>query len=585
MESEEQFVSLDIFGTLRRRKWIGIIVFCLSFAAAITVALILPSMYESTATILIEEPDVPDDLVKSTVSTFAAQRLQVIQQRVMTSQNLSSIIDRFGLYPTALQTQPRSQVIENMRSKIDLEVVSANLLGPQTPKQQQEQQNAASIAFTLAFDYTDPRIAQQVANRLTDLYLAENAQSRQEQAAGTTEFLATESQKLLADVQTLGQKLQEFKSKYSGSLPEQFAINNQILNQAQTALMENSRDLQAAVEKRSFLESQLSQVSPYAPMTAQGQPATPQAQLMSLELQYVDMTSKYGPGHPDVVRIKKQIDSLKQQLGSSGSETSGQAKLSQLQDQLAQDLQKYGEKHPEVQKLRKQIADLTSEINKAPSQTILTAPKGPPDNPVFIQLQTQLGDAEADIRGLQAQTAGLQAKVNDLEKKVLTTPAIEGEYNSLNEQYTAAVTRYQTFKDKEADAQVAQNMEQQSKGETFSVIEAPQLPEVPVSPNRKLLLAAGFVLSGMLGVAVMVGLELLDPRIYQVKHLHSVFAEVPLATVPYITTKAEIRWRWIRRFGFACGFVLVVAGSLVYVNQAVMPLDVAYTALIERVNP
>jgi uncharacterized protein involved in exopolysaccharide biosynthesis len=586
MESEEQLISLDIFGTLRRRKWVGIIVFALCFAATVTVALILPPSYESTATILIEEPDVPDDLVKATVSNFAAQRLQVIQQRVMTSQNLSAIIDRFGLYQTALQTQPRSQVIDMMRSKIDLEVVSANLLGPaQNSKQAQQQQNAASIAFTLAFDNGNPKMAQQVANRLTDLYLAENAQSRQEQAAGTTEFLATESQKLLADVQALGQKLQDFKSKYSGSLPEQFALNNQILNQAQTALMENQRDLQMAVEKRSFLESQLSQINPYAPMTSQGQPATPQAQLMALELQYVDMTAKYGPGHPDVVRVKKQIDSLKQQLGSSGGTTSAQQQLSQLQDQLSQALQKYGEKHPEVQKLRKQIADLQGEIDKAPSQTVLTAPKGPPDNPVYIQLQTQLGDAQADIRGLQAQTAGLQAKVDDLQKKVLLTPAIEGEYNALNEQYNAAVQRYQTFKDKEADAQVAQNMEQQSKGETFSVIEAPQLPEVPVSPNRKLILAAGFVLSGMLGLALMVGLELLDPRIYQTKHLHAVFAEVPLATVPYITTRSEVRWRWIRRFGIACGFVLAVAGSLVYVNQAVMPLDVAYTAIVQRINP
>jgi uncharacterized protein involved in exopolysaccharide biosynthesis len=585
MESEEQLISLDIFGTLRRRKWVGIIVFLLCFAASVTIALILPPLYESTATILIEEPDVPDDLVKSTVSTFAAQRLQVIQQRVMTSQNLSSIIDRFGLYKTALETQPRSQVIDGMRSKIDLEVVSANLLGPQTQKQQQQQQNAASIAFTLAFDYGDPRLAQQVANRLADLYLAENAQSRQEQAAGTTEFLATESQKLLADVQTLGQRLQDFKSKYAGSLPEQFALNNQILNQAQTALMDNRRDLQAAMEKRAFLENQLAQISPYSPMTSQGQPATPQAQLMALELQYVDLTAKYGPTHPDVVRVKKQIDSLKQELGTGGGDTSAQAQLSQLQGQLSEALQRYGEKHPTVQKLRKQIADLQGEMAKAPSQTVLTAPKGPPDNPVFIQLQTQLGDAEADMRGLQAQTSALQAKVDDLEKKVLQTPAIEGEYNSLTEQYNAAVQRYQTFKDKEADAQVAQNMEQQSKGETFSVIEAPQLPEVPVSPNRKLILAGGFVLSGMLGVALMVALELLDPRIYQVKHLHSVFAEVPLATVPYITTQTEVRWRWIRRLGIASGFVLVVAGSLAYVNQAVMPLDVAYTAIVQRINP
>jgi len=585
MDSQEQFVSLDIFGTLRRRKWIGIIVFILCFGASVVVALTLPPMYQSTATILIEEPDVPDDLVKSTVSTFAAQRLQLIQQRVMTSQNLSAIIDRFGLYQSALQKQPRSKIIGSMRSNIDLEIVSANLLGPQTARQQQNQNNAASIAFTLSFDHGDPRMAQQVANRLTDLYLAENAQSRQEQAAGTTEFLAAESQKLLADVQMFGQKLQEFKGKYAGSLPEQFALNNQILNQAQTTLMQNRRDLQALLEKRSFLNNQLAQISPYSPMTAQGQPTTPQAQLMGLELQYVDLTAKYGPTHPDVMRVKKQIESLKQQLGTGDGPASTQARLSQLEEQLSQALQRYGEKHPEVQKLRKQVADLTAEIGKAPSQSMLSTPKGPPDNPMYIQLQTQRGDAEADIRGLQEQTATLQAKVDEMEKKVLLTPAIEGEYGSLTEQYNAAVTRYQAFKDKQADAQVAENMEQQSKGETFSVIEAPQLPEVPVSPNRKLFIAAGFVLALMLGVGLMIALEMLDPRIYQIKSLQSVFADVPLATVPYITTPEETRWRWARRAGIACALVVVAAGGLLYVNQALMPLDVAYAVLVERINP
>jgi hypothetical protein len=179
----------------------------------------------------------------------------------------------------------------------------------------------------------------------------------------------------------------------------------------------------------------------------------------------------------------------------------------------------------------------------------------------------------------------LQAKVDEMEKKVLITPAIEGEYGSLTEQYNAAVQRYQAFKDKEADAQVAQNMEQQSKGETFSVVEAPQLPEVPVSPNRKLFIAAGFVLSLMLAIGLMVALEMLDPRIYQLKNLQSVFADTPLATVPYITTAAEVRWRWIRRTGIAFGVVAITAGSLVYVNQAVMPLDVAFTVLAERINP
>ncbi len=583
VEPESEFRAVDLFHTLLRRKWSGVGVAFVGVCVTVAAALLWPPTYRSTATILIEEPDVPDDLVKSTVSTFADERLQLIQQRVMTNQNLNDIIDRFGLYATALQSRSRSEIVDGMRSKIDLEVVSADLFGPQNRSNQQSQK--ASIAFTVSFDHNDPRVAQQVASRLTDLYLAENAQSRQEKAAGTTEFLAQQSQQLLTDVQSLEQKLTAFKSKNAGSLPEQLNINMQILDQVQTQLLQNRRDSSSLAEKRSSLQAQLSQLSPYTPMTSLGQPATPQAQLMSLELQYVDLSAKYGLKHPDVIHLQKQIESLKGQLGTSSDMVSSQAKLSQLQQQLADALQRYGEKHPEVQKLRKQLAELTTDIAKAPSNAVISAPKGPPDNPIYIQLQSELGDTTAQLQGVQAQTASLEAKVKELQARVLQTPAIESEYDSLEQQYEAAVKRYQDFKDKQADAQVAQNMEQQSKGETFSVIDAPQLPDTPVKPNRKLLLLAGAMLSCMLAGAMMLCLEMLDSRVYEPRGLQLVFGEVPLATVPYISTRQERISRRLRAFSIVLAVLILIAGGLAIVHVAVMPLDVLAAAFMNRINP
>jgi uncharacterized protein involved in exopolysaccharide biosynthesis len=580
---EEEFGAIDLLGAFRRRKWIGVAIVFVGLCLTITAALVWPPVYQSVATILIEEPDVPDDLVKSTVSTFAAQRLQVIQQRVMTTQNLNDIIDRFGLYPEQVAKRPRSEIVDKMRDKIDLEVVSADLAGQQ--KGSQQNQNSATIAFTLSYEYGDPRLAQQVANRLTDLYLAENAQSRQEKAAGTTEFLADQSKKLYADVTELEQKLTDFKSKYAGALPEQLDINMQILSQIQNQLTLNRRDEQSMAEKKAFLQSQLGQLSPYQPMTAQGQPATPQAQLMALELQYIDLSAKYGPKHPDVVHLQKQIDSLRSQVGSTADPVSSQAQLSQLQQQLAEALQRYGEKHPEVQKLRSQLNDLKADLAKAPQHAIITAPKGPPDNPMYIQLQSELGDVTAQLQGIQSQTADLQAKAAELQQRVVQTPGIESEYNSLQQQYDAAVKRYQDFKDKESDAQVAQTMEQQSKGETFSVIEAPQLPDIPVKPNRKLLLLVGAVLSCLLAGGAMVALEMLDPRIYEPRRLQLVFGEVPLATVPYISTRQERINRRLRIAGATAGVLAIIAITLVIVHTTVMPLDVLIAAFLNRINP
>src|SRR5690348_2358051 len=108
VNQDDRLINVDVLGAMRRRKWIGILTAALGVAATVTVLNVWPSTYQSTSTILIEEPDVPSDLVKATVSTFANDRLQVIQQRVMTSQHLFDIIKEFNLCPEQQQTMPRS---------------------------------------------------------------------------------------------------------------------------------------------------------------------------------------------------------------------------------------------------------------------------------------------------------------------------------------------------------------------------------------------------------------------------------------------------------------------------------------------
>ena len=560
IDRDDRLINIDILGALRRRKWIGLAIGVLGVTATVTIVKSWPATYQSTATILIEEPDVPADLVKSTVSTFANDRLQVIQQRVMTSQHLNEIIDRFGLYPEEQKTMPRSALINKMRSQVELEVVSANLSGQQ---QQRRQQPQASIAFTLSFSSEDPNVAQQVANRLTDLYLAENDRTRQEKAAGTTQFLGEQAHKLYADVQALEKRLLDLRSKYNGSLPEQFAMNTQLLNQAQAQLMQLRSEQQILTDKKSYLQSQLGTISPYTPMTSNGRPATPQAQLMDLELQYSDLSGRYGAKHPDVVRLQRQIEVLRKQIGGVDTRALDQAKFSTLQAQLNEAMQRYGEKHPDVQRLRRQLDEAKAQMDAAPAPSI-TAPSGPPDNPMYLQLQNQLADADSQLRGINERASALEANIADLQKRILQTPTVEAEYSSLQSQHQLALQRYQNFKDKEADAQVAETMEQQSKGETFSVIEPPQYPDVPESPNRRLLMLVGVFMTGMLAAAAMVAIDMLDPRIYEPKSLMVAFGEMPLATVPYIRTSDEMRGRRLRMIGVASVAAILMAGLLVF---------------------
>ena len=84
----------DYLSVLSRRRWLIVLVFGLLFAVVVVVALVLPPVYRSTATILIKEQEIPQEFVRSTVTSFADERIQVISQQVMTRATLLELVDK-----------------------------------------------------------------------------------------------------------------------------------------------------------------------------------------------------------------------------------------------------------------------------------------------------------------------------------------------------------------------------------------------------------------------------------------------------------------------------------------------------------
>src|SRR5258707_4679758 len=155
-----------------RRRRTFLLVAGVTFAAAVTLALLLPATYRSTATILIEQQEIPQELVRSAVTSFADQRVQVISQRVMTTQNLLGLIERYDLYPEMRLTQPREVLLLKMRGDIALKMISADVIDPRSGRPTQ-----ATIAFSVSYKNHSPELALKVANDLTSLYLNENLSS------------------------------------------------------------------------------------------------------------------------------------------------------------------------------------------------------------------------------------------------------------------------------------------------------------------------------------------------------------------------------------------------------------------------
>jgi uncharacterized protein involved in exopolysaccharide biosynthesis len=369
----------DILGILRRRSALIGTVFAVLFLIAAIVALTLPAVYRSTATILIKEQEIPQEFVRSTVTSFADERIQVISQQVMTRATLLELVDRYGLYGRARQRETSEDILDRMRRDIKLTPISAdvtNRSGTGTTK--------STIAFTLSYDSEVAANAQKIANDLVTLYLNENVKNRQRKAAETTSFLDEELERAGQSISELEQKLADFKQRNQGRLPE-FSISNQVGSErASSEIQRLEREMAFLEERRMSLQSQLADTKTTLPLVSGGALLEPEDRLRSLQLQLTSLTGTFSDDHPDVKRLRREIASLRVETGLQEQASDREGKLLELQGQLALLRQKYSDDHPDVVKLKRALGAIDQAVRsgegaEGKAESLRRARK--PDNP------------------------------------------------------------------------------------------------------------------------------------------------------------------------------------------------------------
>jgi len=577
MEDRQRSIQ-DYVWMFYRRKWQFLLPALAVCLVAVLAAVFLPPVYRSTATVLIEEPDVPRELVQSTVTSYADQRLQVITQRVLTTRNLIDIVEKYGLYREAREKNPIHKVIENFREKINMDLVSADVVDPRSGRTTQ-----ATIAFMLSFDHVNARTAQQIVNELVSLYLGENLRERRKKAAETTEFLGDEVERLARLVSSLETRLADFKKANSGKLPEQLELNRRQRERNERDATELDRRLQALEEKRIYLESELTQVSRYGSYRVDGENIlSPPDMLKVLRTQYIGLSGTYGPEHPDVMKLKREIAALERETGSVAPEADLARELSRLSTELSLARKKYGPEHPDVQRLERQVATLESAQDSRSGARRNGATEPPPDNPAYIQLQAQLQSVNSEMNSLRDRRNSLENAAAALDLRILETPEVERDYLLLRRDYENAHTKYQEVKNKQLEAELAESLESESKSERFSLIEPPLAPLDPIKPNRILIVILGFVLGGTAGLGLVLLLDAADDGVYGARQVAEVTGALPLVVVPYMESAAEARRKRIRRFTVVCLCGVVGATGLLLAHLYVAPLDVMWFGALRR---
>ena len=351
MEEEAKTVH-DYLVVLKRRKKSLILPALIVICIAFIVALAYPREYRSMATILVEEQELPVDFVRTTVTGYAEQRLQTLNQRIMSSVKLIEIINRFNLYEDLRKKLTMEEILDIMRRNIKFGTISADVVdprrgGPASP---------ITIAFTLSYDGRSPQVVQQVTGALSSLFLEENLKIREERSLGASKFLGEETvtaQKQLAD---LDAKIARYKEKHTTELPELLQVNLSSLDRIDSQIVMLKQQMTTLKEKEGFYRAQLATI----PTDTASQD---RMLLKELRAKLTQLQSRFSDKHPDVKKTNAEIAELKKRLS---------------------------------------ISESTQGAGAGGLKTTFS-PLDQPDNPAYVNLASQLVSTEAEMETLRRQ--------------------------------------------------------------------------------------------------------------------------------------------------------------------------------------
>ena len=463
---------------LRRYWWTApTLTVALAFLGFLT-TLVLPRKYTSTTLVFVEQPTVPTDFVKPVVTDDLNHRLASMQEQVLSRSRLQPIIEKFNLYPGLRSSTHMEDLVERLRKSIEVDLVQP----------MQGSINRQPPGFHVSVTFSDPRLAQQICTEITSMFMEQNVKRREQQAADTTQFLSQQLEEAKAKLDEQDRKLAEFKSRNLGILPEQEQTNLSLLAGMNTQLESITQSLSRAQQDKAFNETMLSQqeASWKAQQAGSLNPESMEQQLGLLEDQLAVLQSKYTQEHPDVIKLKSQIEELKRHIAEDPHpKSSGSSSASALRE-------------------------------PAPIQ----------------QLRAKVKQDDLNIADLVKRQSQIQEQIHTLQARVQASPMVEQQFKELTRNYQSASEFYNDLLRKRQNSAMATDLEHQQESETFRVLDPPSLPVTPSYPKLLTFVGGGAAAGLVLALGTLYLLALTDKAMYGERDVELCLKLPVLALVP-----------------------------------------------------
>lgn len=490
------------------------------FAMAVVVASVMPKLYRASAKILVEAPQIPSELARSSVTIGAIEQLQVLQQQIITRKNLVELADRLGIYADSEVKPADDDIVADMRSRITFEELAFT-----TSSRDQN-----TTIFDISFTGRDPVLAATIANEITSMLVDRNQRQRTARAGNTLQFFNQEVARLGTELNKLEADILKFKTENKDTLPD-------------------------SVEFRRIQQNSL------------------QERLVSLEREESELRSRRSALIATYTNTGRLSDALPL--------TPEQQMLADLNRALAEQLALFSESSPNVAALRKRIATLQSRLPSVSVKDVAKEDKErSADETATFGLDLQLSDIDERLQAIERERADATRRIDELTRSITATPASETVLNALERNRENIQTQYNAAIARRAEASTGEQIEMRSDGGRLTLIEAATPPLDPINPRRGRVILLGAPVGVALGLGLVVLLEFLNRTVRRPSDIAKLLQTQPLATIPDIRTAGDVRAASRKQRIAALVSAGAVPAGLLLIHHFVMPLHLVIEKLI-----
>jgi len=471
-----------------------VVVFCLVSLSI----LFFPKVYESKTVVRVQKkqpnPIGDDRLVREEKLTA---RLKTLEQMVLSRPLLSQTIRKLNLDKDVYDAEDMEKLLQKIRGRVSIKVKGDEL-------------------FSVGYEHSNPEQAMQVVTTIVNNFIDENLSMKRDEAFTSVDFIQKQMELYTEKLEQSEEALRLFKQAHLEEMP---GVQNATLVQLERlrdSLAETSIKLQEAYEQRRFIQRQLASEKPMVVSMKTGQASSVAQKISILEYQLSQLLANYTEKHPDVVRIRLEIDRLRTQGDSAYEE--------------------------------------------------LVRPQAPGDvstlNPIHQKLKEQLNSINISVGTLQSKKAILESKISEYESKAVGIPNQEKELAGLKRDYDVNERIYDMLLMKYEEARISKQLEFSQGGTRFHVIEPAVVPIRPVKPNVLHFLGAALAAGCGAGAGILMIKEYLDTSTRGVRETEKIYNLPVLATVPLITTEKELQLNRMQQRRMMLSSLLFVVGVI-----------------------